>query len=72
MYFVQKIGKNHHTQDDLIVIVLNLKSITLKTIKILKITKGTMMSEAYIIDAIRTPRGKGKKDGHFMKSNRLL
>lgn len=21
------------------------------------------MSEAYIIDAIRTPRGKGKKDG---------
>ena len=32
------------------------------------------MSEAYIYDAIRTPRGKGKKDGslHEVKSVRLL
>ncbi|WP_179995511.1 acetyl-CoA C-acetyltransferase [Acinetobacter sp. YH16053] len=32
------------------------------------------MSEAYIIDAIRTPRGKGKKDGalHEVKPIRLL
>ncbi|MEG2443366.1 MAG: acetyl-CoA C-acyltransferase, partial [Acinetobacter sp.] len=32
------------------------------------------MSEAYIIDAIRTPRGKGKKDGslHEVKPITLL
>ena len=30
------------------------------------------MSEAYIIDAIRTPRGKGKKTAHFMKLNRSV
>jgi hypothetical protein len=29
------------------------------------------MSEAYIIDAIRTPRGKGKKTVHYMPLNRL-
>ena len=27
------------------------------------------MSEAYIIDAIRTPRGKGKKDGALHEVN---
>ena len=32
------------------------------------------MREAYIIDAIRTPRGKGKKDGsqHEVKTITLL
>jgi hypothetical protein len=30
------------------------------------------MSEAYIIDAIRTPRGKGKKTDHYMKLNQLV
>ncbi len=32
------------------------------------------MSEAYIIDAIRTPRGKGKKDGslHQVKPIKLI
>ncbi|PRD35359.1 UNVERIFIED_CONTAM: fadA [Trichonephila clavipes] len=36
--------------------------------------QGTAMSEAYIIDAIRTPRGKGKKDGslHEVKPITLL
>ncbi len=31
------------------------------------------MSEAYIIDAIRTPRGKGKKDGslHEVRQSQL-
>lgn len=28
------------------------------------------MSEAYIIDAIRTPRGKGKKDGSLHEADR--
>ncbi len=47
----------------LIVIALALKTSTLKTQQSLSNKKGTAMSEAYIIDAIRTPRGKGKKDG---------
>lgn len=47
----------------LIVIALAIKTSTLKTQQSLSNKKGTAMSEAYIIDAIRTPRGKGKKDG---------
>ncbi len=62
-FFCISIGKNHHLMGALIVIALAIKTSTLKTQQSLSNKKGTAMSEAYIIDAIRTPRGKGKKDG---------
>ncbi len=65
--FCISIGKNHHLTGALIVIALPFKTSTLKTQQSLSNKKGTVMSEAYIIDAIRTPRGKGKKMALFTK-----
>ena len=64
---IKRLARSHHCTG-----LIN--PYTQKTNKNFNAYRDRIMSEAYIIDAIRTPRGKGKKDGslHQVKPISLL